>query len=130
MFRIQKNSWKNMYLRLKIFFFEFLIGGELLYNIVMVFAIHQHESAIGIHRCLPLKPPPPPPPSPSYPSRFAQRTGFAFPVLYSRLPLAIYFTYGNVYVSMLLSQIFPPSLSSTVTKCLLSVSACPLLPCR
>ena len=58
MFRIQKNSWKNMYLRLKIYFLKFLIWGELLYNIVIVFAIHQHESAIGIHRCLPLKPPP------------------------------------------------------------------------
>ena len=29
----------------------------MLYNIVMVFAIHQHESAIGIHRCLPFKHP-------------------------------------------------------------------------
>ena len=26
-----------------------LIEGELLYNIVMAFAIHQHELAIGIH---------------------------------------------------------------------------------
>ena len=27
----------------------FLIGGQLLYNTVLVFAIHQCESAIGIH---------------------------------------------------------------------------------
>ena len=26
-----------------------LIGGKLLYNSVMISAIHQHESAIGIH---------------------------------------------------------------------------------
>ena len=35
------------------FFFKiylFLIGGLLLYNIVMVSPVHQHESVIGIHR--------------------------------------------------------------------------------
>ena len=26
-----------------------LIGGELLYNIVVVFVIHWHESAMGVH---------------------------------------------------------------------------------
>ena len=31
----------------------FLIGGQLLYNIVMAFAIHQYESAIGIHGIYP-----------------------------------------------------------------------------
>ena len=35
----------------------FLIGGQLLYNIVLVSAIHQHESAIGIHIPLSLEPP-------------------------------------------------------------------------
>ena len=35
----------------------FLIGGQLLYNIVLVSAIHQHESAIGIHMPLSLEPP-------------------------------------------------------------------------
>ena len=30
-------------------FYLFLIGGWLLYNIVLVSAIHQHESATGIH---------------------------------------------------------------------------------
>ena len=30
------------------------------------------------------------------------------PVLCSNIPLAIYFTYGNKYVSMLLSQFIPP----------------------
>ena len=32
--------WKN---------YLFLIGGYLLYNIVLISAMHQHESAIGIH---------------------------------------------------------------------------------
>ena len=37
------------------------------------------------------------PPSPSHPSRLSQSTGFRFPASYSKLPLAIYFTYGNLY---------------------------------
>ena len=32
-----------------LFFFLTLIGSELLYNIVMVFAIHWHESVMGVH---------------------------------------------------------------------------------
>ena len=36
-------------------YFKFLIGGELLYNIVLVSAIHQHEPAIGIHMTPSLK---------------------------------------------------------------------------
>ena len=56
--------------------FKILIG--VLYNIVMDFAIHQHELAIGIH----VSPPPwtPfPPPSPPYPSRLSQNTSFGHP---------------------------------------------------
>ena len=37
-------------------------------------------------------------PSPSHPSRWSQSTGFVFPVAYTELPLAIYFTYGNIHV--------------------------------
>ena len=29
------------------------------------------------------------------------------PASYSKFPLAIYFTYGNIYVSILLSQVIP-----------------------
>ena len=51
----------------------------------MVFAIHQHESAIGLHMsppsCTPL-----PPPSPSHPSRLSQIPSFEFPASYSKLP--------------------------------------------
>ena len=71
-----------------------------------------------------------PPPSASQPSRLSQIIGFGFPVLYSRFLLAIYFTYGNVYTSMLLFQIIPPSLSPTMSKSLFSMSASPLLLCR
>ena len=46
-------------------FFFFLIVGQLLYSIVVAFAIHQHESATGAH-----VPPPAshPPPSTSHPT--------------------------------------------------------------
>ena len=44
--------------------------------------------------------------------------GAGFPVSYSTFPLAIYFTYGNVYVSMLLSYVIGPSPSPTVPKSL------------
>ena len=37
------------FLSIDLLFLKFLIGGELLYNIVLVSAIHQHESAISIH---------------------------------------------------------------------------------
>ena len=83
----------------------------------MASAIHHHESAIGIHvtppsgTCLPS-------PSPPYPSRLSQSTSFAFPVSHIKLAPAICFMYANVYVSMLLSQITPPSPFPTVSKSL------------
>ena len=49
------------------------------------------------------------------------------PVLYSAFPLAIYFTCGSIYVSMLLSQLVPPSSSRAVSK-VCSLCLC-LYPC-
>ena len=37
-----------------------------------------------------------------------QSTSFGFPASYIKLPLAVYFTNGNIYVSVPLSH-FPPS---------------------
>ena len=75
---------------------------------MLVSAIHQHESAIAIHM--------PPssgisflPPTPSHPSRLSQSAGFELPASHSKFPLSIYFMYGNVYISVLLFQFFPPS---------------------
>ena len=65
----------------------------------MVFVIHQYKLALG------LRVTPPPPPFPPHPSRLSHSTDFACPASYIKLPLAIYFTYGNVYVSVLCSQI-------------------------
>ena len=67
-----------------------------------------------------------PVPSPPLPSRLSQSTGFGCPVSYIRLTLVICFTYGNVHVSTLFSQIIPPSPSPTESKSLFSVF--PLLP--
>ena len=52
---------------------------------------------------------------------------FALPESYSKFPLAICFTYGSVYVSMLLSPFVPPSLSLTL--CLKVCSLCLRLHC-
>ena len=79
----------------------------------MASAIHQHESVTGTHVT---------PPSPPHASRLSQSTSFGFPVSYIKLPLAICFTYGNVYISMLFSQIIPPSPSPTVYKSLFFMS--------
>ena len=98
------------------FFFFFLIGGLLLYNIVLVFAIHWHESAMGVYvspilNSLPTS-------LLCHPSGLSQCTGFECPVSCVELGLVIYFIYGNMHVSMLFSQIIPPSPSPTESKSL------------
>ena len=40
------------------------------------------------------------------------------------------FTYGNIYILMLLSELFPPFPSPTMSISLFSMSVSPLLPCR
>ena len=49
-------------------FVYFLIGGQLLYNIMLVSVIHQHESAIGIHTFPPSWTALPPPPPATHPT--------------------------------------------------------------
>ena len=73
------------------------------------------------------------PPNPEHPSllpRLSQSTCFGCPSSYIKLPLAIYFTYGNVSVSMLFFQIIPPSPSPTESKSLFFTSVSRLLPVR
>ena len=92
----------------------------MLYNIVLVSATHQHKSAIGMHML------PPsrtflPPPTPSLAFRLSQSPGFGLPALHSKFALALCFAYGNLHVSMLLSQFIPLSPSPTAPTSVFSV---------
>ena len=80
----------------------------------MVFAIHSHESAMGAHVSPILKPLTPS--SPSHPSGSSQCTSPEHPVSCMEPGLAICFTYDNIHVSVLLSQIIPPSPSPAESK--------------
>ena len=59
-----------------------------------------------------------PPLSLPHPSRLSQCTSFECPASCTELALVIYFTHGNVHVSVLISQIIPPSSSPTESKSL------------
>ena len=76
---------------------------------------HQpHELAMGKHvspSWFPL-----PPHCPPHPLGVAEHGHFGFPASNIKLPLAIYFTFGDVHVSMLFSQIVPPSPSPLCPK--------------
>ena len=95
----------------------------MLYNIVLASAVQQRESAISRHVS------PPSETSPHPPSELAAEYPVELPVLHSKFPLAIWFTYGDVNVPMLLLVIptlsFPCSVQS-----LFSMSASLFLPCR
>ena len=68
------------------------------------FAIHQHESATGIHVFPILNPPP----SPYHPSGSSQCTSPKHPVSCIEPGLAICFLYDIIHVLMPFSQIIPP----------------------
>ena len=91
---------------------------------MFVSAIHQQESAISI----PMAPPESPLDLPSL-SAVTEHQAL-FPVFYGNFPLAICFTHGSVYISMLLSQFVPPSFSPTVPISLFSMSESLFLPCK
>ena len=90
------------------------------YNIVVVFAIHWHESTTGEH--VSLSQTPLPPPSPSHPSGSSQCTGPERPVSCIESGLEICFTYDHIHVSVLFCQIIPPSPSPTESSLFYSVS--------
>ena len=92
----------------------------MLYSIALVSVIQQRESVTGIH-ISPTSGTSLASPTPSHLTSLSQSTGFELPVSYSKFPLAIYFIYGNVYVSMLLSQCVPPSPSLAVSRSLFPI---------
>ena len=69
------------------------------------------------------------PPSPSPLSGLSQCTSFEFLVSCIKLALVIYFTYGNILVSMIFSQFIIPLPSPSESKSLFFISVSLLLPC-
>ena len=89
------------------------------------FAIHQHESATGIHMFPILKLLPPP--SLHHPSESSQCTSPKHPVLCIKPGLAIHFIYDIIHISMPFSQIIRPSPSPAESKTLFYTSVSLLL---
>ena len=103
-------------MKANLFFFFFNFYFILLYNYCIGFAIHQHESAMVVYTCsqswtpIPL-------PSPYHPSGSSQCTSPKHPVSCIEPGLGhSLFLYDIIHVSMLFSQIIPPSLSPTESK--------------
>ena len=89
------------------------------------FAMHQHESATGVHMLPILNPTSNSPPS--HPSGSSQCTSPEHLVSCIESGLAIHFTYDTIHVSMPFFQIIPPSPSPTESKRLLYTSVSLLL---
>ena len=87
------------------------------------FAIHQHESTMGVHVFPILNPPP----SPYHPSGSSQCTSPKDPVSCIEPGLVIHFLYNIIHVSMSFSQIIPASPSPTESKRLFYTSVSLLL---
>ena len=110
-----------MYSFLKNFYFYFIL------QYCIGFAIHQHESATGIHKFPLLNPLQPP--SPYHPSGSSQCTSPKHPVSCIEPGLAIRFLYDIILVLMPFSQITPPSSSPTESKRLFYTFVSLLLSC-
>ena len=89
-------------------------------NIIVVFAIHWHESAMGVHVSPILNSSPTS--LPSHPSELSQCISFESPISCIELGLVIYFTCSNIHVSVLFFQIIPPSPSPTESESLFFTS--------
>ena len=89
------------------------------------FAIHSHESAMGVH-VFPILTSLPPP-APSHPPGSFQCTNPEHPVSCIEPGLVIYFIYDNINVSTLFFQIIPLSPSPTESKRLFYISVSLLL---
>ena len=91
-----------------------LIGGWLLYNIVLVLP-YINMNPPWVYTCSPSWTPLPPP-SPYHPSGSSRCTSPKHPVSYIEPGLAIRFIYDIIHVSMPFSRIIPPSPSPSPTE--------------
>ena len=73
----------------------------MLYNVLLVSDVHQHESVPGIHVPALLNLPPTSHPIP--PLWVVTKPQVELPVLHSNFPLAIYFTYARMHAKSLQS---------------------------
>ena len=92
----------------------------------MVVLPYIHTNQPWVYLCSPSWSPLPSP-SPSHPSGSSQCTSPKHPVSCIEPGLAVYFTCDNIHVSMLFSQIIPPSPSPTESKSLFFTSVSLLL---
>ena len=113
-----KKNYKFIYFNWRLITLQYCIG----------FAIHQHESAMGIHM-FPILNPRVPPTSPYHPSGSSQCTSPEHPVSCIEPGLEIHFTYDIIHVSMPFSQIIPPLPSPTESNRLFYTSVSLLLSC-
>ena len=104
-------------------FFNLFFNGKIIVLQNFVFCQHQHESAIGIHMSPPISLPIPP-------LQVDTEPLFEFSETYSKFPLAIYFTYGNVsfHITLSIHLTFSSSLPMSIS--LFSMSVSSLLPCK
>ena len=110
-----------------LFFFLYLFQLEDKYfTILWWFLPYIDMNQPQVYMCPPSQTPLPPP-FPSHPSGLSQCTGFECPVSCIELGLVIYFTYDNIHVSMLFSQIIPPLPSPTESKSLFFIAESLLL---
>ena len=119
----------QFFLFFRFWFFSFIFISwrlYLLYNIVVVFVIHWHESAMDLHVFpIPIHPP------------TSLSTLWVFPVHQARAlvsciqpGLVICFTIDNIHISMLFSWNIPPSPSPTESKSLFCTSVSLFLFCN
>ena len=90
--------WGFFVLFFCLFVYLFLIGVQLLYNVVLVSAVQRSESAICIHISPLLD---------FLPIQVTTEHWVEFPMLYSRFSLVIYFIHISVYMSIPISQFIP-----------------------
>ena len=126
----QPGDFFSFFLLLSFFFFFHLFllgGGYLLYNIVVVFPIHWHESAMDLH-VFPILIPAPA--ALSIPSLWVFPVHQPWALVSGIQPgLVICFTLDSIFVSMLFSQNIPPSPPPTESKSLFCTSVSRFLFC-